>query len=68
LLGLGDVPAREVAAADVKDLACGDGDADRLPDLVPRSSPVNMAELVEVDVAGLQPGKARIQRAADVQR
>jgi hypothetical protein len=62
------VPAREVAAADVKDLACGDGDVDRLPDLVPRSSPVNMVELVEVDVVGLQPGKARVQRAADVQR
>jgi len=34
LVGLGDVPAGEVAGAGVEDLALGDQDVDRLPDLV----------------------------------
>ena len=67
LLGLGDVPAGEVAAARVQDLALLDGDLDRLPDLIPGRVPVHVMELVEIDVVRLQPLQAGIQRPADIQ-
>src|SRR5207302_2478759 len=50
LVGLRDVPAREVAAADVDDLAVVDELLHGLPDLVPRRVPVDVVHLVEVDV------------------
>ena len=68
LLRLRDVPAGEVAAARVEDLSLLDRDVDRLPDLVPRRVPVDVVELVEVDVVRLQPLQARVEGAADVQR
>ena len=53
---------------DVEDLALLDGDLDGLPDLVPRRVPVDVVELVEVDVVGLQALEAGVQGAPDVQR
>jgi len=64
----GDVPTGEVAAARVEDLALRDGGLHRLPDLVPRRVPVDVVELVDVDVVGLQPLQARVERATDVER
>ncbi len=68
LLRLGDVPAGEVAGADVDDLALGDQHLHRLPDLLPGSRPVDVVHLVEVDVVGLQPPQAGIDGAPDVER
>jgi hypothetical protein len=68
-LGLrgGDVPTGEVAAAGVEDLALRHRGLHGLPDLVPRGVPVNVVKLEQVDVVGLQPLQALVERAADVQ-
>ena len=66
-LRLGDVPAGEVAAARVQDLALLDGHLDGLPDLIPRGVPVNVVELVDVDVVRLEALEAGIQCPADVE-
>jgi len=66
-LGLGDVPASEVAAAGVQDLALLYGDLHGLPDLVPRGFAVDVVELVQVDVVGLEALEAGVERAADVE-
>ncbi len=68
LLGLGDVPAREVRRARVEHLALGDEGLHRLPDLVPRRVAVDVVELVQVDVVGLQPPQRRFAGPPDVQR
>ena len=65
---LRDVPAREVAAADVDDLALLHERLHRLPDLVPRRGAVDVMHLVQVDVIGLQPAEALVARGADVSR
>jgi hypothetical protein len=66
LLGGRDVPAGEVAAADVEHLALADELFHRLPDLFPRRRPVDVVHLVEVDVVGLQPAQAVLAGLADV--
>lgn len=63
-LGRGDVPAREVAAARVQNLALRHGELHRLPNLVPRGVPVDVVELVEVNRVGLQAHQAGIQGPA----
>ena len=68
LVRLRDVPAREVAAADVDHLARVDEVLHRLPDLVPRRGAVDVVHLVEVDVIGLQAAQAGVARVADVAR
>ena len=68
VVGLGDVPAGEVGRADVQDLALGDEHLHRLPDLVPRSVPVDVVHLVQVDVVGAQPAQRRVAGPPDVQR
>ena len=61
-----DVPAGEVAAADVDDLALLDENLHRLPDLIPRCGAVDVMHLIEVDVVGLQPPQAGIARGANM--
>ncbi len=68
LVGLHDVPAGEVRAADVQHLALRDQQVHRLPDLVPRRVAVDVVHLVEVDVVGLQAPQAVVARLTDVQR
>ena len=68
LVRLRDVPAGEVAAPDVDDLALLDERLHRLPHLVPRRGPVDVVHLVEVDVVGLQAAQAGVARGADVTR
>ena len=67
LVRLGDVPPGEVAAPHVQDLAGLHEDLDRLPDLLPGGLAVDVVELVEVDVIGLQAPEALVARATDVQ-
>src|SRR5688572_1786404 len=67
-LSVGDVPAGEVATAGVEELAGLHRDLDRLPDLLPRRVPIDVVELVEIDVVGLQPAQTCIERSADVER
>src|ERR671917_2469856 len=67
-LSISDVPAGEVATAGVEDLAGLDCHLDRLPDFLPRSVPIDVVELVEIDVVGLQSAQACIERPADVER
>src|SRR5262249_56171040 len=45
-----DVPAGEVAAADVQDLALRHEYLERLPDLVPRRVPIDVVPLVHIHV------------------
>jgi hypothetical protein len=66
LLGRCDVPAGEVAAADVEHLAFADELFHRLPHLLPRRRPVDVVHLVEVEVIGLQPAQAVLTGLADV--
>jgi hypothetical protein len=47
-LGEGHIPAGEVAAAHVADLALADELLHRLPDLIPRRGPVDVVHLVQV--------------------
>ena len=68
LVRLRDVPAREVAAPDIDDLARVDEVLHRLPHLVPRRGTVDVMHLVEVDVVGLQSTQARVACVADVSR
>ena len=63
-----DVPAREVAAADVQHLALLHEHLERLPDLLPRRLPVDVVHLVHVDVIGLQPLQGCIARVPDRER
>src|SRR5205814_50190 len=65
---LRDLPAGEVAAPHVHDLAGGDELLHRLPDLVPGCLPVDAVHLVEVDAVGLQAAEALVARAPDVIR
>ncbi|KAG1432787.1 hypothetical protein G6F57_022699 [Rhizopus arrhizus] len=65
-LGRGNVPASEVAAADVQHLALLDQQFHRLPDLVPGRVPVDVMHLVQVDVVGLQAAQAILARFPDV--
>ncbi len=68
LVRLGDVPAREVRGAGVEDLALLHQHVDGLPDLVPRRVPVDVVELVQVDVVGPEPFQAGVHGPADVDR
>src|SRR4051794_33116779 len=68
LLCCSKVPPGEVAAADVQDLALRPQRFHRFPDLVPRSVPIDVMHLVEVDVVGLQPLERTVTRKADVAR
>ncbi len=53
-------------APDVDDLALGDEQLHRLPDLVPGRVPVDVVHLVQVDVVGLQAAQAGLAGVADV--
>src|SRR6187551_3573023 len=64
-LRLGDMPAGEIAAAGVEDFASLHRQLDRLPDLLPRCVPIDVVELIEIDVVGLQPAQTRIECSAD---
>src|SRR5262249_38131814 len=55
LVGLGDVPSSEVAAPRVDALARLHERLHGLPDLVPWAAAIDVVELVEVDMVGLQP-------------
>jgi hypothetical protein len=68
LLGGGEVPAGEVAAADVEDLAVADEPFGGLPDLLSGCAPVDVVELVELNVVGAKPAQAVFAGSADVQR
>ena len=68
LLRLRDVPAREVAAAHVKDLALLHQHLHRLPHIFPRRGALDVVHLVQVDVVGLEPAQAGVARLADVIR
>jgi hypothetical protein len=61
-----NVPAGDIAAADVRHFALANQLLHRLPDLVPRRAPIDVVHLVEIDVVGLQPPKAGLARSADV--
>ena len=65
-VGPGDVPAGEVAAADVDDLALADELLHRLPDLLPGRVPINVVHLIQVDDVGLQPAQAVLAGPLDV--
>jgi hypothetical protein len=67
LVGLGDLVPGEVAGPDVEDLALLDEDVDRLPDLLEGGGAVDVVELVDVDVVGLEPLEARVHRPPDVE-
>src|SRR5262249_17035045 len=64
---LRDVPAGEVAAADVQDLPPRHEQLERLPVLVPRRVPVDVMHLVEIDVVGLEAAQALVAGPPDVQ-
>src|SRR4051794_18703617 len=66
-LRLSNMPAGEVATTDVEDLSLGYRDIDGLPDLFPGTVSVYVMELIEIDVVGLQPLQAAVQRSADIQ-
>src|SRR5690606_34064091 len=51
-VGFGDVPAGEVAAADVQNLAFAVKLFHRLPDFLPGGVAVNVVHLVQIDVIG----------------
>src|SRR5215468_5813770 len=55
VVGLCDMPAREVGRSGIQDLALSDQHLHRLPDLIPRRAPVDVMHLVQVDVVGTQP-------------
>ena len=57
-----DVPAGEVARADVEDLPLLHQQLHRLPDLVPPRVAVDVVHLIEVDVIGLEPLERRLAR------
>ena len=67
-VGFGDVPAGEVAAADVDHFALLDEHFHRLPDFFPGRLAVDVVHLVQVDVIGLQAAQAGFAGAANVQR
>ena len=60
------MPAGEVAAAHIDDLALLDQRVHRLPNLIPRSRPIHVMHLVEVDMVGLHAPEAGIARRSDV--
>jgi hypothetical protein len=62
----GDVPAGEVAAAEVDHVAGSNKLLHRLPDLLPRRASVDVVHLVQVDVVGLQSTQTVLARRADV--
>lgn len=68
-LGLRDreMPAGEVGGAEVQHLALGDKGFTRLPQFFPRRVAVDVVELVQIHVVGLQAAQRRVDRAADVQ-
>src|SRR5438067_4515817 len=66
LVGLHDVPTREVAAAHVDDLAFAHQLLHRLPDLFPRRGTVDVVHLVEVDVVGVEAAQAGFAGVPDV--
>jgi hypothetical protein len=57
-LGSGDIPSSEIAATDVNHLALLHQEFHRLPDLLPRSVPIDVVHLVQVDVIGLKAAQA----------
>lgn len=61
-----DLPAGEVAAAHIGDLALADQLFRRLPDLLPRSRPVDVVHLVQVDGVGPQAAQAGLGGPADL--
>ena len=68
LLRLRDMPAGKIATARVDDLPLRCGHVDGLPDLVPWRRPVDVVELVQVDVVRPETGQAGIECPANVQR
>src|SRR2546421_3204810 len=66
LVGLHDVPPREVAAAHVDDLALTHQLLHRLPDLFPRRCTVDVVHLVQIDVVGVEAAQAGLTRVPDV--
>ena len=63
---LHQVPAREVRAADVADLAGPHQVVERAQHLLDRRHGVEAVELVEVDVVGAEPAQARLDRPDQV--
>src|SRR5206468_1044037 len=68
LLGLGNVPAGEVAAPHVDDLSLEVQLFHRLPDLLPGRFAIDMMHLVQIDMVSPQPLQAGLAGAADVER
>src|SRR5207302_3117582 len=68
LVGLGDVPAGEVGAAHVEDLALAHQLLHALPDLLPGRAARDVVHLVEVDVLGLQAPQGRLTLPLERQR
>src|ERR1035438_5977018 len=67
LVGLGDLPTREVTASDIQNLAFAVELFHGLPDLFPWARAVHMVHLVEVDVIGLEPLETGLTGFADVE-
>src|SRR5262249_34420828 len=61
---LRNVPAGEVAAADVDHLALAHQLLHRLPDFVPRRAAIDVMHLVEVDAVGLEAAQALLAGVA----
>src|ERR1019366_7264956 len=68
VVGLRDMPARDVRRSGIEDLALSDQDLHRLPDLIPRRAPVDVMHLVQVDVVGPQAPQRGVARAPAVER
>src|SRR5437763_9641551 len=68
LVGLRDVPAGEVGAAHVEDLALAHQLLHALPDLFPGRAARDVVHLVEVDVVRLQTPQGRLTLALERQR
>jgi hypothetical protein len=62
-----DVPAGEVAAADTADLPLPNQLLHRLPDLLPRSGPVHVMHLIQIDMVGAEPAQTRLTSPPDVE-
>ncbi len=62
---LNDMPAGEIAAADVKNLALLNEDFHRLPDFIPRRFARDVVHLIEIDVIGFHSPQAVVAGAAN---
>ncbi len=65
---VGDVPAREVAAADIQNFAFTHKLFHRLPDLIPGRVTINVVHLVQIDMVGFEPAQAILTCPANMIR